>query len=135
MKRYSKYLDWDKLRNDFGKGGKFLYCSLEKLDDPDGSWLRGFNKEARKNGASVVTAGGHLYVRFDYHVERSGLSCQVYKGSSKLGHASQVFDGSWHWIPWCSGRGRSRKGRELVDCIATGLSLPKKTVERLLEVG
>lgn len=48
-----------KVQGDF----PYLFCSLAKLDDPDGQWIRRFTKEAAENGYRAYTEGGHLYIR------------------------------------------------------------------------
>ena len=40
----------------------YLFCSLEKMDDPDGSWLREFRRQAEQHGFELATTGGNLYL-------------------------------------------------------------------------
>jgi hypothetical protein len=40
-----------------GPNNEYLFCSTEKLDDPDGSWFKAFCKEATEHGCTVWTTG------------------------------------------------------------------------------
>lgn len=64
MTAAKNYTDWNRVR-ELAYNGRYLFCSCEKLDDPDGSWLRGFREDAARHGACVDVTGGCVYVVFD----------------------------------------------------------------------
>ena len=64
MKKAYTYTDWDRVR-ERAHEGRYLFCSCERMDDPDGSWLRGFRKEAADHGARIEVSSGHVFVVFD----------------------------------------------------------------------
>ena len=56
--------DWERIKRIAGNG-EYLFCSLERLDDPDGSWLKTFCEEAPEHGCSVKIMLGKVYVVVD----------------------------------------------------------------------
>jgi len=55
-KRLSQYLA--------DEDGSYLFCSLDRMDDPQGYWLSAFRNEAEEHGATVELRNGHVYVKF-----------------------------------------------------------------------
>ena len=66
--------NWDRIKR-VGPGNEYLFCSTAKLDDPDGSWLKAFCKEARENGCTAYVAPGvgYLYVVVGTEVQWTGV--------------------------------------------------------------
>lgn len=55
--------NWNRMRR-LSYRGRYLFCSMNRMDDPDGAWLKRFREAAEEAGASVVAEAGHVWVEF-----------------------------------------------------------------------
>lgn len=57
------FADWERISQLCGPNNEYLFCSVEKMDDPDGRWFEGFCSDAERNGFTVyVTQGPHAHI-------------------------------------------------------------------------
>ena len=56
-------LDWAAMAK-LAHRGQYLLCSVERMDDPEGQWLRALKTEAVAHEAKVEVVNGDVYIVF-----------------------------------------------------------------------